>query len=136
MRITEQIDAMEVMGVNSANYLILPKITAFIVMMPILVIASMALGLIGGYFVGEFTDIISTANYMLGITYVFIPYYVFYSLFKSLIFAFIISSVSSFYGYFAYGGALDVGKASTTAVVNSSVLILFFNLLITQIMLN
>ncbi len=136
MRITEQIDAMEIMGVNSANYLILPKVVAFIVMMPMLVIFSMALGLVGGYFVGEFTDIISTADYMLGITYMFIPYYVFYSLLKSLVFAFIISSVSAFYGYFAYGGALDVGKASTTAVVNSSVLVLFFNLLITNLMLN
>ena len=136
MRITEQIDAMEIMGVNSANYLILPKITAFVVMMPVLVIFSMALGLVGGYFVGEFTDIISTADYMLGIRYAFIPYYIFYSVFKSLIFAFIISSVSAFYGYYAYGGALDVGKASTTAVVNSSVLVLFFNLLITNLMLN
>ncbi len=136
MRITEQIDAMEIMGVNSANYLILPKVTAFIVMMPVLVIFSMALGLVGGYFVGEFTDIITTADYMLGIKFAFIPYYVFYSLIKSLIFAFIISSVSAFYGYYAYGGALDVGKASTTAVVNSSILILFFNLLITHIMLN
>ena len=135
MRITEQIDAMEVMGVNSANYLILPKITALIVMMPVLVLFSMALGLVGGYFVGEFTDIISTADYMLGIRYAFIPYYVFYSLLKSLFFAFIISSVSAFYGYYAYGGALNVGKASTTAVVNSSVLILFFNLLITNLML-
>lgn len=136
MRITEQIDALEIMGVNSANYLILPKITAFIVMMPFLVIISMAVGLVGGYFVGLFTDIISTGDYLLGIRFAFIPYYVFYSLIKSLFFAFIISSVASFYGYYAYGGALDVGKASTNAVVNSSILILFFNLLITDLMLN
>jgi phospholipid/cholesterol/gamma-HCH transport system permease protein len=136
MRITEQIDALEIMGVNSANYLILPKVAAFVVIMPFLVIVSMAVGLVGGYLVGVFSDVITTADYLLGIQYAFIPYYVFYSLVKSLVFAFIIASVASFYGYYAYGGALDVGKASTSAVVNSSVLILFFNLLITQLMLN
>ncbi len=136
MRITEQIDALEIMGVNSANYLILPKIVAFVVMMPFLVIFSMAIGLIGGYFVGLFTDVITTADYVLGIQYAFIPYYVFYSIVKSLAFAFIISSVAAFYGYYSYGGALDVGKSSTNAVVNGSILILFFNLLITNLMLN
>lgn len=136
MRITEQIDALEIMGVNSANYLILPKIVAFVVMMPFLVIFSMAIGLIGGYFVGVFTDVITTADYLVGIQYAFIPYYVFYSVVKSLAFAFIISSVAAFYGYYSYGGALDVGKSSTNAVVNGSVLILFFNLLITNLMLN
>ena len=136
MRITEQIDAIEIMGVNSANYLILPKITAFVVMMPFLVIFSMAIGLFGGYLVGVFGDIITTADYLLGIQYAFIPYYVFYSVVKSFVFAFLISSVASYYGYYAYGGALNVGKASTNAVVNSSILILFFNLLITNLMLN
>ena len=136
MRITEQIDAIEIMGVNSANYLILPKITAFVVMMPFLVIFSMAIGLFGGYLVGVFGDIITTADYLLGIQYAFIPYYVFYSVVKSLVFAFLISSVASYYAYYAYGGALNVGKASTNAVVNSSILILFFNLLITNLMLN
>jgi phospholipid/cholesterol/gamma-HCH transport system permease protein len=136
MRITEQIDALEIMGVNSANYLILPKIVAFVVMMPFLVIFSMAIGLIGGYFVGIFTDIITTADYLVGIQYAFIPYYVFYSIVKSLAFAFVISSVAAYYGYYSYGGALDVGKSSTNAVVNGSILILFFNLLITNLMLN
>ena len=136
MRITEQIDAIEIMGVNSANYLILPKITAFVLMMPFLVIFSMAIGLFGGYLVGMISDIISVADYLLGIQYAFIPYYIFYSIVKSVVFAFIISSVAAYYGYFSYGGALDVGKASTNAVVNSSILILFFNLLITNIMLN
>lgn len=136
MRITEQIDALEIMGVNSANYLILPKVVAFVVMMPFLVIFSMAIGLVGGFAVGMFTNIISTADYLLGIQYAFIPYYVFYSLIKSLFFAFIIASVASYYGYYAYGGALDVGKASTNAVVNSSILILFFNILITNVLLN
>lgn len=136
MRITEQIDAIEIMGVNSANYLILPKISAFVVMMPFLVIFSMAIGLFGGYLVGMFSDIITVADYLLGIQYAFIPYYIFYSVVKSVVFAFLISSVASYYGYYSYGGALDVGKASTNAVVNSSILILFFNLLITNLMLN
>lgn len=136
MRITEQIDALEIMGVNSANYLILPKIAAFVLMMPFLVIFSMGIGLVGGYLVGLFSDVITTADYLLGIRYAFNSYYVFYSLVKSLVFAFLIASVASYYGYYAYGGALDVGKASTSAVVNSSILILFFNLLITNIMLN
>jgi phospholipid/cholesterol/gamma-HCH transport system permease protein len=136
MRITEQIDALEIMGVNSANYLILPKILAFVVIMPFLVIFSMFVGLVGGYFVGIFSNIITVSDFIYGIQYAFIPYYVFYSIVKSLFFAFIISSVSSYYGYYAYGGALDVGKASTNAVVNSSVIILLFNIMITQIMLN
>ncbi|MHB9055658.1 MAG: MlaE family ABC transporter permease [Paludibacteraceae bacterium] len=136
MRITEQIDAIEIMGVNSANFLILPKITAFVIMMPFLVIFSMAIGLFGGYLVGIFSNILTVSDYLLGIQYAFIPYYVFYSIVKSLVFAFIISSVASYYGYYSYGGALDVGKASTNAVVNSSILILFFNLLITNLMLN
>lgn len=136
MRITEQIDAIEIMGVNSANYLILPKIMAFVLMMPFLVIFSMAIGLFGGYLVGMFSDVISVADYLLGIQYAFIPYYIFYSIVKSVVFAFLISSVAAYYGYYSYGGALDVGKASTNAVVNSSILILFFNLLITNLMLS
>ncbi|MBN1462167.1 MAG: ABC transporter permease [Paludibacteraceae bacterium] len=136
MRITEQIDALEIMGVNSANYLILPKIAAFVLLIPCLVIVSMATGLVGGYFVGIFTDILTTADYMVGIQYAFIPYYIFYSVVKTLFFGFIIASVSSYYGYYAYGGALDVGKASTNAVVNSSVIILLFNIVITNLMLN
>lgn len=135
MRITEQIDALEIMGVNSANHLILPKIVAFVVMMPCLVIFSMSVGLLGGYFVGIFSDIITVSDYILGIQYFFQPYYIFYSIVKSLFFALIISSVASYYGYYAYGGALDVGKASTNAVVNSSVLILLSNIVITNFML-
>lgn len=135
MRITEQIDALEIMGVNSANFLILPKIVAFVVMIPFLVIFSMGLGILGGYFVSVFTNVISSGDYITGIQYAFVPYYVFYSLVKSLIFAFIITSVASYYGYYARGGALDVGRASTNAVVNSSILVLFFNLLVTSLML-
>lgn len=135
MRITEQIDALEIMGVNSANYLILPKIVAFVVMMPFLVIFSMVLGIIGGYCVGMFSSIITVSDFVYGIQYAFNPFYVTYSIVKSLFFAFIISSVSSFYGYYSFGGALEVGVSSTNAVVHSSVLILLFNILITNIML-
>lgn len=135
MRITEQIDAMEIMGVNSANYLILPKIFAFMTMMPFLVIISIAVGLVGGYGVGAFTDIITVADYLVGIQYAFIPYYVLYAIIKSVVFAFIITSLSSYYGYYAYGGAIEVGKASTNAVVNSNIMILFADLLLTKLML-
>ncbi len=135
MRITEQIDAMEIMGVNSANYLILPKICSFLTMMPLLVIVSITVGLIGGYGVGLFTDVITVHDYILGIQYAFNPYYVWYAIIKSLVFGFIITSFSSYYGYYAYGGALDVGKASTSAVVNSNILILFADLLLTKLLL-
>lgn len=136
MRITEQIDALEIMGINSANYLILPKIMAFIVVMPFFVIIGSAVGLCGGYLAALLTDIITVSDYLLGIQYAFIPYYVFYAVVKSVVFAFLISSIASYYGYYAYGGALDVGKASTNAVVNSSLLILLFDLIITDLMLN
>ena len=136
MRITEQIDALEIMGVNSANYLILPKIVAFMLMMPFLVIISMGVGLFGGYCIGLFTDVITVADYLLGIQYAFIPFYVWYSLIKTTVFAFIISSMASYYGYYAYGGALEVGHASTKAVVNSSIMILLFNLMLTNLLLN
>jgi phospholipid/cholesterol/gamma-HCH transport system permease protein len=136
MRITEQIDALDIMGVNSANYLILPKVLAFICIVPILVIFSMFFGILGGYFVAYFTDIISVQDYEYGIQYAFIPFYISYSIIKSVVFAFLISSIASFYGYFAYGGALEVGKASTDAVVKSSVMILLFNLILTKLLLS
>lgn len=135
MRITEQIDAMEIMGVNSANYLIAPKVVAFITMMPFLVIISIAIGLVGGWGVGAFTDIITIADYVTGIQYAFNPYYVTYGLIKSVVFAFIITTLSSYYGYNARGGALEVGVASTSAVVNSNILILFSDLILTKILL-
>ena len=134
MRITEQIDAMEIMGVNSANYLILPKILAFVTMMPMLVIISTAVGLVGGWAVGAFTDIITVHDYLIGVQYAFNPYYVWYGIIKSLVFAFIISSVSSYCGYTVEGGSVEVGKASTEAVVSSSVLILFSDVFLTQLL--
>jgi len=135
MRITEQVDALDIMGVNSANYLILPKIVAFVSIVPFLVLTSMFVGILGGFGVGVFTDMITVNAYEAGIQYMFTPYYVTYSVIKSLLFAFVISAVSSYYGYTVSGGALEVGKASTDAVVNSSVLILLFNIMLTKILL-
>lgn len=135
MRITEQIDALEIMGVNSANYLILPKILAFMTMMPLLVIISITLGLVGGYAVGAFTDIITVADYLVGIQYAFQPWFFWYTTIKALVFAFIIASMSSYYGYYAKGGALEVGQASTNAVVNSNLVILFMDLILTKLLL-
>jgi len=135
MRVTEQIDALEIMGVNSANYLILPKIVAFIIFIPVLVIFSMFSGIIGGYIIATFTGIITVTKYEYGIRYWFVPFYIGYSIVKSMIFAFIISSIASYYGYYVKGGALQVGKASTDSVVLSSVLILTFDLIITQLLL-
>lgn len=135
MRITEQIDALEIMGVNSANYLILPKIVAMVLMIPLLVIVSMAIGVIGGYSVGFVSDIITTQEFEYGLQYAFQPYNVFYSIIKSVVYGYIISSVGAFYGYYAYGGALDVGKASTNAVVNSSILILLADIVLTNFMM-
>lgn len=135
MRISEQIDAMEIMGVNSANYIILPKIIGFMVFIPFLVIYSMFFGLVGGYLISVFTDLITPATYIYGIQYWFIPWYVYYSIIKSVIFAFVITSVSSYYGYYSYGGALDVGRSSTSAVVNSSIIILLLNVILTKILL-
>ena len=132
---TEQIDAMEIMGVNSANYLILPKIVAFMSMMPFLFIISTAAGLIGGYGVGAFTDIITIHDYLLGVQYAFNPYFVWYAIIKALVFAFVITSMASYYGYYARGGALDVGRASTNAVVNSNIMILFLDLILSKLLL-
>jgi len=135
MRVTEQIDALEIMGVNSANYLILPKIVAFVAFIPVLVIFSMFSGITGGYIIASFTNIITIAKYEYGLRYWFVSSYIGYSIIKSMVFAFIISSVASYFGYNVKGGALQVGKASTDSVVMSSVLILTFDLIITQLML-
>ena len=136
MRITEQIDAMEMMGVNSANYLILPKITAFVTMMPILVIFSIGSALIGGYLMALLGGLMTVDEYVYGITYAFIEFHVPYSIIKSMIYGFVITSVSAYYGYYTHGGALEVGKASTNAVVNSSVIILFLDIFLTKLMLS
>ncbi|MDE6301620.1 MAG: ABC transporter permease [Muribaculaceae bacterium] len=135
MRVTEQIDALEIMGVNSANFLVLPKIVGFVLFMPVLVVLCMATSLIGGYLVALFTDIITVSKYVYGLQALFTEWYVWYGLIKSFVFAFIIASVASFYGYYVKGGALDVGKASTDGVVASSILILLFDVILTKLLL-
>ncbi len=135
MRVTEQIDALEIMGINSANYIILPKIAGMVTFMPVLVIFSMATGILGGYAIAVLTGIISISILTYGIQAFFNEFYIWYALFKSLFFAYIISSIASFYGYTVKGGSLQVGKASTNAVVVSSVMILLVDVIITQIMM-
>ena len=135
MRVTEQIDALDIMGVNSATYLILPKIAALVVFMPVLVSFSITSGIAGGYFMAIFTDIISLSTYEYGIQYAFVEGYIWYTMQKSLVFAFLIASISSYYGYYVQGGALSVGKASTNSVVMSSILILLADVMLTQLLL-
>lgn len=135
MRVTEQIDAIEVMGINSANFLILPKIVAGVLIFPVLVVISMFLGILGGWFAAAWMNVVTVSAYYDGITLDLIPFEIFYSIVKTIAFSLIITSVSGFYGFYAYGGALEVGRASTKAVVMSSILIILFNLVITQLML-
>ncbi len=135
MRITEQIDALEMMGVNSASYLILPKIIAAMIFNPFLTIISMVIGIFGGWLAAIITGAVSSADYIYGIQYWFEPFYITYALVKTVVYAFIITSVSAYYGYFVTGGALEVGRASTKGVVYSCILILMFDVIITQLML-
>lgn len=135
MRITEQIDALEIMGVNSAGYLILPKITAAMFINPFLIIISMFLGILGGYVMGVTTGACTSYEYIFGIQSFFVPFNIWYALTKTVVFAFIITSVSAYHGYYTTGGALEVGKASTRSVVYNSIIILVANLVITKFML-
>lgn len=135
MRVTEQIDALDIMGINSANFIILPKIIGFVVFVPVLCVLSMFVGLIGGWIIAEFTSMISVEDYVFGIQSFFNEWYVWYGIIKTIVFAFIIASVSAYYGYYVRGGALEVGKASTKAVVSSSILILLFDVILTKLLL-
>jgi len=134
MRVTEQIDALEIMGINSANFLILPKIIAAMFFFPFLVIISMGTGMFGGW-LGSISVDVTTADFLYGLKYEYNPFYVTYALTKTVVFAFIITSVASFYGYYTKGGALEVGVSSTKAVVYSSVVVLIFNFILTQLLL-
>jgi phospholipid/cholesterol/gamma-HCH transport system permease protein len=134
MRVTQQIDALDIMGVNSANYLILPKILGLMTIMPFLVIFSSAMGIIGAYGTAYIGHIISPDDLTLGIQHSFNEWFIWMSMIKSLFFAFIIASVSSYFGYTVEGGSVEVGKASTNAVVNSSILILFSDIFLTQLL--
>lgn len=135
MRVTEQIDALEIMGVNSLNFLVLPKITAAILFFPILVIFSMGLSMLGGWVSLVVSNLSTTEEYVTGLRAFFNPFHIKYALSKTIIFGFLIVSVSSYYGYYVKGGSLDVGRASTQAVVSSSVTILIANFLLTQMIL-
>jgi phospholipid/cholesterol/gamma-HCH transport system permease protein len=136
MRITEQIDALEIMGVNTVSYLVMPKIVASVLFFPFLTLISIASGIFGGGLAVISTGTVSSADFIYGIQYDFTPWYVTYSLIKTLVFAFIISSISGFQGFYVTGGSLEVGKASTRAVVNSCILVLLFNLVLTQLLLS
>ena len=134
MRVTQQIDALDIMGVNSACYLILPKIMGIITLMPFLVIFADVMGIIGAYATAYIGHILPPDDLTLGLQHSFNSWFVWMSLIKSTVFAFIIASVSSFCGYTVEGGSVEVGKASTSAVVNSSIIILFSDVFLTQLL--
>lgn len=135
MRVTEQIDALEIMGVNSLNYLVMPKIIAAMIFFPILIIMSIGLALGGGWMALTLSDLASTDTYIYGIRSFYQDKEVIYALSKSVVFAFLITSIASFYGYYTKGGALDVGRSSTQSVVSASISILIANFFLTQMIL-
>ena len=135
MRVTEQIDALEVMGINSLNHLVLPKILATVFFYPFIISISMFLGIFGGYVAGILTGLFSTVDYIDGIQLEFNPYFVKYAIIKTMVFAFVIATIPSYHGYYVKGGALEVGRASTQAVVWTSVVIIVLNYFLTQVLL-
>ncbi len=135
MRVSEQIDALEIMGINSRAYLIMPKIVAALIMIPLLVVIAMVLGIWGGRLAGTMAGIIPANIYDKGLIELFVPYNVYFALTKSYVFAFIISSIPAYYGYHVRGGALEIGRASTKAVVVSCVLILFADYVLSALLL-
>ena len=136
MRVSEQIDALEIMGINTKSYLIMPKIAAALLTIPLLVIISMVLGIWGGRLAGTASNILSTDTFDRGLLENFVPYNVTFALIKSYTFAFIISSVPAYYGYYVRGGALEIGRSSTKSVVVSCIMLLFADYVLTQILLN
>ena len=135
MRVTDQIDALDIMGVNSTGYLVGPKMIAAMVCNPFIAILSMILGMFGGYAAGILTGEVAGNTFVFGLQYAFQPYYVVYALIKTVVFAAIITTVPAYFGYHASGGALEVGRASTVSVVYSIVVVLTFNLILTQMLL-
>jgi phospholipid/cholesterol/gamma-HCH transport system permease protein len=135
MRVTEQIDALEIMGINPSAFLVLPKLIAAIFITPFVVMISMFVGIAGGWVVGELTGIVPTPDYIKGLQSEFLPFNVTFAMIKTVVFAFIITTVSSYHGYYTTGGALEVGQSSTRAVVFSSILILIFDYILTQLIL-
>ncbi len=135
MRVTEQIDALEVMGVNSLNYLVLPKVIATLFFYPLLVLIAMFLGIFGGWVAGVLTDLFYSVDYIDGIRLEFNPFYIKYALIKTVVFAFVIATIPAYHGYYVKGGSLEVGRASTQAVVWTSVAIITLNYFLTQMLL-
>jgi len=135
MRVTEQIDALEIMGINPANFLIFPKLMAAVLINPALIIFSMGVSIFGGYLVGLFTNLFTPSEYILGLRSWFDAFTVFYALIKTVVYAIIIVTVAGFQGFVIKGGSIEVGRASTKAVVFSSILIIIFNLILTQTIL-
>ena len=135
MRVSEQIDALEIMGINTKAYLVMPKILASFLMIPVLVVIAGVLGSWGGRMAGVLSGILSPEEFELGLLSGFQPFNVAFSLYKAYTFAFIISSVPAYFGYFVKGGALEIGKASTTAVVTSCIMILFADYILAALLL-
>ena len=135
MRVTEQIDALEIMGINSAAYLVLPKIVAAIMIFPFVVSISMFLGVAGGWVAGTAAGVISSADYITGLQDQFVPFNVVFAIIKTVTFAYIITTVAAYHGYHTAGGALEVGQSNTQGVVYSSILILIFDYILTQLIL-
>lgn len=134
MRVTEQIDALEVMGINSVNYLVFPKIISML-LLPIVINFSMFLGILGGYTATIYGGFSSSADFIEGIQLDFRPYHVVYAFIKTLVFAMVLATIPSYHGYYMKGGALEVGKAATVAFVWTSVVIIVLNYFITQMLL-
>lgn len=135
MRVTEQIDALEVMGVNSINYLVFPK-TVAMMLYPFVISIAMFLGIIGGMAACVYGGFSTLEDYIRGVQLDFIPFHMLYAFIKTLVFAFILATIPSFYGYYMKGGALEVGKASTVAFVWTSVVIILLNYILTQMLLS
>lgn len=135
MRVTEQIDALEVMGVNSLNYLVFPKMIALL-LYPFIIGIAMFLGVFGGYLAGVYGGFSSNLEFLEGLQKEFIPFHITYAFIKTLVFAFILATIPSFHGYYMKGGALEVGKASTVSFVWTSVVIILMNYILTQILLS
>ncbi|VAW21550.1 Phospholipid ABC transporter permease protein MlaE, partial [hydrothermal vent metagenome] len=124
-----------VMGINSLNYLILPKIIAALFFYPLLILLAMFLGILGGYYAGILTDLFYSEDYIYGIQLDFDPYYIKYALTKTVVFAFVIATIPAYHGYYVKGGSLEVGRASTQAVVWTSIVIILLNYFLTQMIL-
>jgi len=135
MRVSEQIDALEIMGINTKTYLVLPKVLAAVIVIPMLVVISMILGIWGGRLASTMSGIISAETFDKGLLMSFVPYNVFFAIIKGYTFAFIISSIPAFYGYYVRGGALEIGRASTKAVVVSCITILFADYILSALLL-